>query len=182
LRQVIKRHTAFMEVTSARHSVRTHIGVLATAWFDWASHLMRAPSRQLELSLTAWTNLARLARYTARSTAGARAEAPFRPRDADNRFSAPEWQERPFDIYVQWFLALEDFWGHATKQIRGMSPIHADRLAFMSRQALDVLSPSNNPFLNPVILAPFARSMQAYQAWQTAWAKAIGVRFRTPAA
>jgi polyhydroxyalkanoate synthase len=78
---------------------------------------------------------------------------PFLPREGDRRFSAPEWQTRPFDVYVQWFLALEDYWRQATAQVRGMSPIHADRISFMTRQALDVLSPSNNPLLNPVILS-----------------------------
>ena len=125
---------------------------MSAAWFDWASHLLRAPGRQLELSFTAWTNFARLARYTARSMIDAHTEAPFQPREGDTRFSAPEWQEPPFNIHVQWFLALEEYWQLATRQIRGMSSTHADRVAFMSRQALDVLSPSNMPFLNPVIL------------------------------
>jgi polyhydroxyalkanoate synthase len=125
---------------------------MSAAWFDWTSHLLRAPGRQLELSAAAWTNLARLARYAARSMIDAHTEPPFQPREGDNRFSAPEWQGWPFNIHVQWFLALEDYWRLATRQIRGMLPIHADRVAFMSRQALDVLSPSNIPFLNPVIL------------------------------
>ena len=125
---------------------------MTAAWFDWASHFVRAPGRQLELSFTAWTNLARLMRYAGKSMFGAGATPPFQPQQGDRRFSAPEWQERPFDIYVQWFLALEDYWRLGTRQVRGMSAIHADRIAFMCSQALDVLSPSNNPFLNPVIL------------------------------
>jgi polyhydroxyalkanoate synthase len=125
---------------------------MAAAWFDWASHLLRAPGRQLELALTAGTNLARLVRYATPFSADAAAKPPFRPREGDRRFDAPEWQGRPFDLYAQSFLALEDYWRLATRQVRGMSANHAARVAFMSRQALDLLSPSNNPFLNPVIL------------------------------
>ncbi len=125
---------------------------MCDAWFDWVSHLVRAPGRQLELAFTAWMNLARVARYGGRSLAGAEVEPPFRPREGDQRFSDEGWQQPPFDTYVQCFLALEDYWHHATRQVRGMSPIHAERMAFMSRQVLDVLSPSNCPFLNPVIV------------------------------
>jgi poly[(R)-3-hydroxyalkanoate] polymerase subunit PhaC len=125
---------------------------MTAAWFAWASHFVRAPGRQLELSFTARTNVARLMRYAAQSMTGARAKPPFQPRQGDRRFSAAEWQELPFALYVQWFLALEDYWHLATRQVRGMSAIHTDRIAFMCRQGLDVLSPSNNPFLNPVIL------------------------------
>jgi polyhydroxyalkanoate synthase len=130
---------------------------MAAAWFDWASHLARAPGRQLELTLKAWINLARLARYAARASTEEMPEPPFRPREGDRRFAAPEWQERPFNLLSQTFLALEDYWRVATKQVRGMSSIHAARVAFMAHQALDPLSPSNNPFLNPVIL----KQMQA---------------------
>jgi polyhydroxyalkanoate synthase len=132
------------------HGVSPH--AMSAAWFDWASHMLRAPGRQLELAFTAWTSFTKVARYAGRSLAGAQSEPPFRPRDGDRRFSEEAWQERPFDIYVQWFLALEDYWRHATRQLRGMSSIHADRMAFMSRQVLDVLSPSNSLLLNPVIL------------------------------
>jgi polyhydroxyalkanoate synthase len=125
---------------------------MAAAWFDWSSHLARAPGRQLELTLKAWTNLARLARYAARVSADGTSEPPFQPREGDRRFAAPEWRARPFDLLCQSFLAVEDYWRLATKQVRGMSSIHAARVAFMAHQALDPLSPSNNPFLNPAIL------------------------------
>jgi poly[(R)-3-hydroxyalkanoate] polymerase subunit PhaC len=125
---------------------------MASAWFDWTSHLMRAPGRQLELSLTAWTNFARVVRYAGRAMGRTQVRPPFLPREGDQRFDAPEWQQWPFNIYVQWFLALEDYWRLATRQIRGMSAMHADRVAFMSHQALDVFSPSNNLFLDPVTL------------------------------
>jgi polyhydroxyalkanoate synthase len=125
---------------------------MAAAWFDWGSHLARAPGRQLELTVRAWTNLARLARYAARTSTDEASEPPFQPREGDHRFTAPEWRERPFDLFCQSFLAVEDYWRTATKPVRGMSSIHAARVAFMARQALDPLSPSNNPFLNPVIL------------------------------
>jgi polyhydroxyalkanoate synthase len=132
------------------HGVSPH--AMSDAWFDWASHLMQAPGRQLELAFTAWSSLAKLARFASRSLAGVSTEAPFCAREGDQRFSAAAWQQPPFNVYVQGFLALEDYWGHATRQVRGMSPIHAQRLAFITRQLLDIFSPSNCALLNPVIL------------------------------
>ncbi|MFI4933810.1 MAG: PHA/PHB synthase family protein [Caulobacterales bacterium] len=123
---------------------------VSAALFDWSSHLSRAPGRQLELALAAWTNLARLQRQ---AWAAPGDGAAFVPRPSDHRFAAAQWAQPPFRFFAQSFLAVEDFWDQATQPIRGMSNGHAARVAFMVRQALDVVSPSNNLFLNPVLLA-----------------------------
>lgn len=125
---------------------------MGEAILDWWSHLARAPGRQVELALAAGADLARLQRYALRAVSEPDAPAPFAPREGDRRFDAPEWRRPPFNLYVQSFLAAEDFWDHATRPIRGMSAKHADRVAFMARQALDVISPSNNLATNPVLL------------------------------
>ena len=125
---------------------------LSAVWFDWISHLARAPGRQLDLALTASTNAARLARYATRWFGDQRPAPPFHAREGDKRFAAPEWKDWPFDIYAQSFLALENYWELAARKIRGMSTVHADRIAFLARQGLDMISPSNHPLLNPVIL------------------------------
>ena len=43
---------------------------VSSAILDWSSHLMRAPGRQLELSVTAWSNWARLQRYALSALTG----------------------------------------------------------------------------------------------------------------
>jgi polyhydroxyalkanoate synthase len=125
---------------------------IADAVFDWSSHLARAPGRQAALWLAAWSNAAKLGRYAWTSAQSADAPAPFTPQLGDHRFEAPDWGQAPFNLIAQSFLAVEDFWDQATREIRGMSPKHADRVGFMAREALDVVSPSNNPVLNPVLL------------------------------
>ena len=125
---------------------------LTAAWFDWASHLLRAPGRQAELMTRAAENQARLAYYLARPTSGEEVQPPFRPGAGDRRFDAAEWREKPFKIWQQAFLATEDWWKLATSPVRGMAHGHSDRIAFVARQYLDVFSPSNYPFLNPTIL------------------------------
>jgi polyhydroxyalkanoate synthase len=122
---------------------------LFAAWFDWQSHLLRAPGRQVELLLQALVFGARLSglasgRYSA--------EMPFPPARSDRRFADPAWRKMPYLFWQQAFLAQEEWWHNATRQVRGQSAKDADRVAFMTHQLLDVMSPSNVPWLNPVIV------------------------------
>jgi polyhydroxyalkanoate synthase len=128
------------------------------AWFAWTSHLARAPGRQMELALLALNASARLARFLLNSaTKGAADEKPFTPSSGDRRFEDKAWDSFPFVLWQQAFLAQEEWWRNATKPIRGMTPESAARVAFMGRQALDAVSPSNIPWLNPVIIEHTAR-------------------------
>ena len=123
------------------------------AWFEWASHIARAPGRQMELGILALNASARLARFLLNSaTKGTADEKPFAPAKGDRRFEDGAWDSFPFAFWQQAFLAQEEWWRSATRSIRGMTPESAARVAFMGRQALDAVSPSNVPWLNPVII------------------------------
>jgi polyhydroxyalkanoate synthase len=61
-------------------------------------------------------------------------------------------------MWQQGFLAMQDWWDHATEPMRGLRPEDAERTRFLARQALDVLSPSNAPVLNPEIIAETAKT------------------------
>jgi polyhydroxyalkanoate synthase len=119
----------------------------ASAWFDWLSHLSRAPGRQFELALQAWLSAARLA-----ALASGRDGVPLEPATGDRRFADPAWQKMPYHFWQQAFLAQEEWWRNATRQVRGQRPKSAARVAFMARQMLDGISPANIPWLNPVIV------------------------------
>jgi polyhydroxyalkanoate synthase len=58
----------------------------------------------------------------------------------------------PYLFWQQAFLAQEEWWRSATRVVRGQNVTNAARVAFMVRQLLDALSPSNVPWLNPVII------------------------------
>ncbi|WP_193427424.1 PHA/PHB synthase family protein [Methyloceanibacter superfactus] len=124
------------------------------AWFDWASHLGRSPGRQMELWLEAVGSLARLGRFALEAGAQNQTtpEPPFAPQPKDHRFDDPAWKTFPYMLWQQAFLAQEAWWRSATREVRGMSPKDSARVAFMARQALDVVSPSNMPWLNPAIV------------------------------
>lgn len=119
------------------------------AWSDWAQHLARSPGRQMELAEHARQNLMKVMALATRQGS----PPPFVPKPYDKRFAHPGWQTFPFKLWQQGFLAVQDWWDHATEPMRGLRPEDADRTRFLARQTLDVLSPSNQPLLNPEILA-----------------------------
>jgi polyhydroxyalkanoate synthase len=121
------------------------------AWTDWAFHMTESPGRQIELVERAQQNALKLMHHL--SPIGPGTPPPFTPRPHDHRFEHPDWQKPPFRMWQQGFLAVQDWWDHATDRLRGLRPEDADRTRFMARQALDILSPSNFPALNPEIIA-----------------------------
>lgn len=122
------------------------------AWSDWAQHLARSPGRQMELAEHAQRNLLKV---MALATSPGD-PPPFVPKPYDHRFDHPGWQKQPFQLWQQGFLAVQDWWDHATEPIRGLRNEDAERTRFLARQTLDVLSPSNSPLLNPEIIAETA--------------------------
>jgi polyhydroxyalkanoate synthase len=142
--------------TQARLSAGVSPHSFIEAWADWAQHMSQAPGRQLELIERAQRNALMLMTQMA----GPKTDAapPFAPRPFDHRFRHEGWQKPPFHLWQQAFLATQDWWDFATEPLRGLRPENAERTRFMVRQALDVVSPSNFPLLNPEILAATVRS------------------------
>ncbi len=123
------------------------------AWSDWALHMSRAPGRQIELAELAVRNMITLLDYGAKSAKGQDTKPPFLPKKSDHRFKDEAWSQMPFAFWQQSFLATQDWWDHATDAIRGLSKPDSERVRFMMRQALDLVSPSNFPATNPEIIS-----------------------------
>jgi len=121
------------------------------AWTDWAFHIGHSPGRQLELVERAQVNAMKLMELATR--ADPEEQAPFVPKPYDHRFNHPGWKSPPFLMWQQGFLAIQDWWDHATDHLRGLRPEDAERTRFMARQMLDMVAPSNFPALNPEIIA-----------------------------
>ena len=72
-------------------------------------------------------------------------------RRMDRRFEDPAWASFPYVLWEQAFLAQEEWWRSATRQVRGMSKrVRARR--FHGPAGPRDISPSNIPWLNPVII------------------------------
>ncbi|WGH77175.1 PHA/PHB synthase family protein [Jannaschia ovalis] len=125
---------------------------IVAAWQDWSLHLARSPGRQLELAERAQANAGKLGAFAMSEALAREAEAPFAPKAYDHRFTHPGWEQPPFSLWKQGFLAVQDWWHAATDDMPGLAKGDADRARFQMRQWLDIVSPSNFPLTNPEII------------------------------
>jgi polyhydroxyalkanoate synthase len=126
---------------------------LSLAYIDWASHLMAAPQRQIEIAQDAIRNARSLfdaVLYFA--SPGQRPWSVIKPQPQDRRFASPEWENPPFNLLAQAFLLREQWWHNATTGVRGVAPANEAIAEFSIRQVLDMLAPSNFAATNPEVL------------------------------
>jgi polyhydroxyalkanoate synthase len=124
---------------------------LASAYFDWMSHLALAPGRLAHLALKAGRKELRLAHFAAGNVPGAPAEPVITPLPQDHRWDDPAWRDLPYAFWQQAFLLAQQWWDAATRDVPGMAPHHERVVNFVGRQLLDMVAPSNSPLTNPVL-------------------------------
>ncbi|WP_367192797.1 PHA/PHB synthase family protein [Amorphus sp. 3PC139-8] len=126
---------------------------MASAFFDWGTHLAWAPGKNVQLSVKAARKLTRLAEYAGRCATSTDTPTPcIEPLHQDKRFADPEWQKWPFNLIQQGFLLQQQWWHNATTGVPGVSKHHEQIVEFATRQLLDMVSPSNFVATNPVVL------------------------------
>ena len=122
---------------------------------DWALHLAASPGKRMDLARLALQNTEAMLRYAGkRLQAGSSREARHAvvSPTSDRRFRDPEWQQWPFNLMQQSFLLTQQWWAEATKDVWGVEKHHENKVDFMARQLLDMLSPGNQLLTNPVVL------------------------------
>ena len=126
---------------------------LADAYLDWASHLASLPGKRLQLVEKGVKKWLRLASYVSRHQAQQDVPPCIVPLPQDHRFDGPGWHAPPFDVIYQSFLLTQQWWHNAMTGVRGVTQQHENMVAFMTRQWLDIFSPSNAVATNPEVLA-----------------------------
>jgi polyhydroxyalkanoate synthase subunit PhaC len=151
--------TALADVTDrslhafiARFTAGLSPAALGEAYFDWAIHLGNAPGKRLQLADKAARKGVRFASYAARCAFRGQQEECIEPLPQDRRFAGDDWHHWPFNFIHQAFLLNQQWWHNATTGIRGVSRQHERLVEFMSRQVLDMVSPSNFIATNPEVL------------------------------
>src|ERR1700758_1981012 len=124
---------------------------LARAYFDWFTHLMLAPGKQLQLVEKTGRKAARLAIYAAKAAADPKTPPCIEPLPHDRRFNEAGWRRWPYNLIYQSFLLEQQWWHNATTAIDGLSRRSQAVVSFVTRQLLDMASPSNFPWTNPEI-------------------------------
>jgi polyhydroxyalkanoate synthase len=141
-------HSAIADLTGGISPVS-----VLQAWSDWAIHFAISPGKQIELLKLMQLNTENwltLKQDLLHKRAPQNTEANDRK---DTRFTHPGWGRWPFNAISRGFLQHQQILHEATTGVRGVSKHHEKVVSFMARQFLDVLSPSNFPWLNPEVLA-----------------------------
>lgn len=128
---------------------------LPTAWADWAIHAANRPfhmGEQMRAAFGQWQHLGRILMG---------AEPPVAPLPNDHRFADPAWGQAPYAALVQAVLLGEAWWQQLIAAPEGVARHNRALLAFQVQQWLDLLSPSNLPWVNPEILAATRESAGA---------------------
>ncbi len=123
---------------------------LGLAYADWLAHLSIAPGKLLGLWIDGLQKALNFQFYEWRADR----DAPpcIAPLPQDRRFVGDDWQKFPFNVWQQSFLSLQAWWQNAVRDVKGLNPHHADVVAFLNRQLLDAVSPSNYVLSNPEVL------------------------------
>lgn len=124
----------------------------AMDYLDWAVHLAASPGKRLQLAHKAVDKAVRFSSYAMRSMLNPQTPPCIEPLPGDRRFTHKGWQSFPFNLIHQAFLLQQQWWHNATTGIRGVSKHDEESVSFITRQLLDMISPSNVPFLNPEII------------------------------
>jgi polyhydroxyalkanoate synthase len=125
---------------------------LLLVFLDWLVHLGFSPGKLQELIGLAFQDFLRLTHYAFRSVTGPSASPIVEPDRDDRRFVDPSWRLWPFNFYQQWFLLTQQWWQDATTGVRGVSRHDEAVVAFVMRQLLDMVAPTNFPLTNPEVL------------------------------
>ena len=126
--------------------------VLAMAYSDWLMHLGMAPGKQALLNEKAIRKMIRLTLYAVKSSQSPETPPCIEPLRQDHRFDGEGWRQWPYNLIYQSFLLTQQWWYNATTRTRGVNRQNEAIVSFVTRQILDMFSPSNSPLTNPEIL------------------------------
>ena len=126
--------------------------VLAMAYSDWLMHLGMAPGKQALLNEKAVRKMIRLGLYAFKSGQNPGTSPCIEPLRQDHRFDGEGWRQWPYNLIYQSFLLTQQWWYNATTHTRGVNRQNEAIVSFVTRQVLDMFSPSNLPLTNPEIL------------------------------
>jgi polyhydroxyalkanoate synthase len=119
---------------------------MALAYMDWLAHAANAPFKTAETARTAMTQWQRLASTMLSG------ENSIAPSADDHRFANPAWHKKPFNMMTQSVLLGEEWFANMVHDVAGVSPSNEKLVSFSVRQWLDLVSPSNVPWLNPEVI------------------------------
>ncbi len=124
-----------------------------SAYLDWLGGVASSPGKQAQLAHKAQRKLTRFAAHVRTKLTDPDAHAAcIEPLPQDKRFRDDAWRAPPFCFFAQGFLLTQQWWHNATTGVDGVTGQHERAVTFAARQWLDMFSPSNFVWTNPVVL------------------------------
>jgi polyhydroxyalkanoate synthase len=164
------------------HLARFTLGVspygLSSTFFTWWVHLMGAPGKQVQLVEKAARKAMRLGVYAGQVARDRDTQPCIDPLPHDHRFEHEGWQRWPYNLIYQTFLLSQQWWYNAACDIDGVGVRDELVVSFLSRQMLDMISPSNFVATNPEVTQATLREgganlLRGYQNFLEDWERAI---------
>ncbi|WP_147105108.1 alpha/beta hydrolase [Tateyamaria sp. syn59] len=119
----------------------------ATAYWTEA---FRDPAKLLEHQLQFWSKSVTHFVEAQQALAQGKLQAPADPGPKDRRFANPLWDTHPYFNYVkQQYLINADAVAQAVEDVSELEPVEKQRLAYFSRQIVDMMAPTNFLATNP---------------------------------
>ena len=146
-----------LHATMARFTGGVSPSALALAYADWALHFGISPGKWQLLMEKGTRKSVRLANYAVQAASDPTCAPCIEPLPQDNRFRGEAWQRWPYNLMSQAFLLDQQWWHNATTGIGGVSQHHEHVVAFVTRQLLDMVSPTNFIATNPELREVTAR-------------------------
>jgi polyhydroxyalkanoate synthase len=128
---------------------------------DWLVKLSWSPGSHARLTEKAWRKAVRLALYAGQSLVDPAAAPAIEPLPQDHRFDDPAWKQWHYNLLSQSFLLVQQWWANAATGVPALSEQRKDIMNFVTRQLLDILSPSNFFLTNPEVRNVTVREMGA---------------------
>jgi polyhydroxyalkanoate synthase len=125
--------------------------VVLLAYLDWWVKLAWSPGTHARLTEKALRKWARIALFLAQYISDGEPDRVIEPLPQDKRFRDPAWGQWPFNLFSQAFLLTQQWWANATMGVPALSREHKDMVTFVTRQLLDMVSPSNFAWTNPEV-------------------------------
>jgi polyhydroxyalkanoate synthase len=137
----------------ARYTLGLSPRALWGAYLDWLGGIAFSPGKQAQLVHKAQRKWSRYLSHVQTCLLNPDVDTCcIEPLPQDHRFDDAAWQRPPFNMIYQGFLLTQQWWHNATTGVSGITPQDERAMEFAARQVLDVVSPSNFLFTNPVVL------------------------------
>ena len=166
--EVAKTWDRLFNAAMAKSTAGLDPRVILLAYLDWWVKLAWSPGTHARLTEKGLRKWARIGLFLAQCISDREPPRVIEPLPQDKRFRDPAWRQWPYNLFSQVFLLTQQWWANATTGVPALSREHKDMVTFVTRQMLDMVSPSNLPWTNPEVQAATLRQGGAnlVRGWQ----------------